>query len=319
MSLFESKFTRTLKSPWSSEADRTCRGILGAFNVDIDNATLLRSRAEKETAKNNLEKQVPQPPSWQIYKAGDVAECAVLKPAFLRALVQGYQWRLLLHARGKESLPAAGTAPTTSWWPKFTEIKRPPFASLEYYIGPTKLFDLYSPRQARPTTVPANVYDMPALEIHATKPEQPLVVKSKPAYKYYDLSKPTTKGWADAAGFYEYKKATPPQLPQDLEDMAGLPHQPGTVSLALVPFKPKTAQDPDVKKDKMGESLLLLPFEKTPAPMGLAMLVTKTKYRCFVLSDFDAVKRTANFRGVGDFSDLNDADLVSLDKDLEIW
>lgn len=31
ISLFESKFTRTLKSPWSSEADRTCRGILGGL------------------------------------------------------------------------------------------------------------------------------------------------------------------------------------------------------------------------------------------------------------------------------------------------
>ena len=325
MTLLESKFTRTLKSPWSAEADRTVRAVIGSMNVDIPKPTLLKAAEEKAKAA-----------SAGGWKAGDMAECTILKPAFLQALVQGYQWRLLLHARSKQSLPAAGAPPTKSWWVEFAELKRPPFAALEYYIGPTKLFNLYQPRQARPTTLPADVYDLPTLEV-AAKPEQPLVVKQKTAYKYYDLSKydlsnPATKAvWTDCH-FFDYVRATPADLPENLVDAPGFPHQPGTVSLNVIASKDGAIA--------LGTKIVLLPFEKdeptlvnpallpvpAKAPSGLlvsalgAIAVESSRYvRCFVLTDFDAAKRTANFRGVGDFQGLNDGDSVALDKDLEIW
>jgi hypothetical protein len=314
MSLLESKFTRTLKSPWNSEADRTVRAVIGAVNVDIDKASLLKAAADKMKAVEDAKKQYPDG-DWHIDSAGDKAECLVLKPAFLRALVQGYQWRLLLHARGKEDPPSPPAASTTtpaqsqqanSWWMRFMELKRPPFASLEYYIGPTNLFSVFQPRQQRPSTVPTGVYDLPVLEV-AAKDTQPLVIKSKPAYKFYDLSKPSSKGWS-ACQFYEYIKATPPRLPQDLEDLPGLPHQPGTVGFTQI-----DSTSTNVREDKLGKNLVLLPFEKTTAQ------VQSTRIRCFILSNYDSTQRTAAFRGVGDFAGLNDTDLVPMDGDLEMW
>ena len=299
MSLFESKFTRSLRSTWSSESDRTVRAVIGAMNVDIENDTLKKASDSKLKAKQDFTTNNPNADWRAAEAAGDQAECAVLKPAFLQTLVKNYQWRLLLHARGKEA-QASGAGPSKSWWTKFLGIKRPPFASLEYYIGSTRLYDLYKPRQPRPSTIPADAFDLPALEV-AAKDEQPLVVKSKPAYKLYDLSGPSSKGWTDCQ-FYDYVEATPQGLPENLVDMPGFPHQPGTVKVTLVALK-------DAKT--LGDKLLLLPFEKLSGPPA--------KTRCFILSDFDSVKRTATFRGVGDFQGLNDADLKPVDKDLELW
>ena len=302
MSLLESKFTRSLRSTWSSEADRTVRAVIGAMNVDIEKDVLLRAEESKLKAKQDFKTNNPNAGWRAVDAAGDKAECAVLKPAFLATLVKNYQWRLLLHARGKETqAPAAGTS--KSWWTTFLDIKRPAFASLEYYIGSTKLYDLYKPRQPRPI-LPADVYDLPALEV-AQKDEQPLVVKSKPVYKFYDISSSSSKGWTECE-FYDYIKATPQDLPQNLEDMPGFPHQPGTVKLTLVDFK-----DVATREKILGTKLILLPFEKAS--------VLPAKIRCFVLADYDLTKRTATFRGVGDFQKLDDLDLKPMDKDLELW
>ena len=137
----------------------------------------------------------------------------------------------------------------------------------------------------------------------------PLIAKAKPTYKYYDLTKPTAKGWADQAQFYEYVKGSTPDMP-------------GTVSNAFLPYVDPNPIVPPArsKADVLGTNLVLFPLEKNPDTGGMTQPSSaKTKNRCFLFSDFDAVKKTAVFRGVGDFLDLNDADLVPLGQDLEIW
>lgn len=332
MTLLESKWTRTLKCPWNSKIDRTIRAVIGAMDVDLPAAALQAAAAAKAAAvAKALTAKVAK---WDADAAGAEAEYQALVAPYIDALVQAYQWRLLLHARGKEApapAPAAGTvAPAPkAWWPRFADIRKPPFASLEYYIGTTKLDDLYQPRTPRPATLPADVFDLPLLEV-AKKDAAPLLAKKKDAYKYYDMTKASAAGWASCV-FYAFKPATPDALPDALVDARDFPHQPGTVGFANVAFKDAPAA--------LGKGLLLLPFEKftdykvsalvmgqfgtapLPAFAGAAGAPASAvdKIRCFVLSDFDPAARTATFRGVADFSGLKPADMVALDKDLELW
>lgn len=191
------------------------------------------------------------------------------------------------------------------------ELKRPPFASLDYYIGSTQLWNVFEPHQQRPATMPADIFDLPNLEL-AAHVEQPLLVKPKAAYKIYDLSKAPTKGWS-ICEFYEYIKATPSGLPENLVDLEGLPHQPGTVGFAKI----DSNNDKNVRKDQLGEGLVLLPFEK-PEKL-IPESPNPRRIRCFILSDYGSSIRNPNHKGVGDFIGLEDKDLVPLDKDLHIW
>ena len=314
LSLFESKYVRTIKSTFNAEADRTVRAVVGAMDIDIDKASLKTAADEK--AKHTSKPAADDAAKKANEAAGIQAELDVLKPAFLRTLIEAYRWRMLLHARGREvaAAPVPGAAPpsTKSWWTRFTDVKRPPFAALDYYIGSTKLYNVYKPRQQRSATLPADVYDLPDLEVAKTG-DQPLIAKAKATYKFYDHTKATTKFWTECQ-FFDYIDSNPAGLPKELVDLRGLPHQPGTVAVRVI-----KGTDVAVREDTLGKNIILLPFEKNPESTGFAAnSPAAPEIRCFVFSDYDAVKRKATFRGVGDFQGLNDADLVALDNDLEL-
>lgn len=246
-------------------------------------------------------------------KKGGRAEIDFLQKAFLTLLFEGYQWRMLLLAK-ENTTPDA----TKAWWPQLLTLKRSPVASIGYYLnsGGADLETMYRPRRlvVRPTGT--DVYDLPKLVAPYPIPELPtsnaVIAKAKAGYFYYDLTKPASKGWTSAT-FYEYLKGDSDNLP-------------GTVNLTKVNFTDATTRDA-----KLGKSLILLPIEdseekvnatspKVPAGSTTRPAKLPAKWiRCAILANYNPVARKGVFKGIGDFGGLNIADMVSLDKDVELW
>ena len=270
---------------------------MGAMDVHIDEQVLKEAVAKREKKRTEAKQQNLKDADTLANKA----EAEHLRPPFLTSLIKTYQWRMLLLAKDNANVPA-----NKAWWMIMLEVKRPPLASIGYYVndGMAGLEALYRPGQPRPTTLPPDVYDLPELAV-ATKAETPLIATKKSAYKFYDLTKATAKGWQSCV-FYEFLKQ-----PED---------QPGTVGLTQVPW----TDVPKTRDAKLGTNLILFPIvdstEKEtiglPGPGG--KMPPKWR-RCAIFSDYDATTKKATFKGVGDFSGLYAADMVGLDNDIELW
>lgn len=304
-----------------SEADLCVNAVAGAMDIELGTAvqeSIVAREAAKAKAKvQNLD--------WAATnKLVTAEECKPLKPVFLRSMFETYQWRMLLLARSFPAPPApvAGAAPPalapvvvpTSWWPSFVQLDRPKFASLEYYIGSDNLTTMYQPRLLAPPALPADLYDLPKLNISADD-NLTLIIQPKPTYKAFDMTKPTAQGWTKSE-VYTYIDGPTVKMP-------------GTVGFVNVDFKNREAA--------LGKNNVLLPIEdsaeKLPAGVGLQIMVQSAlaskpvakpanvvstapaasppppKYiRCVILFNYDPVASTAVFRGIGDFQGLKTAD-----------
>ena len=299
ITLLESKFCRTLISWWQSEADTTVKAVMGAMDVHIDDQVLKDAVAKRERKRAEaIQQGLPNPDS-----LANKAEAEHLRPPFLTALIKVYQWRMLLLAKDNANIPA-----NKAWWMIMLEVKRPALASIGYYVndGMVGLETMYRPGKPRPTTLPPDVYDLPELTV-ASKDEMPLIANKKSAYRFYDLTKATTKGWQSCI-FYEFLKQ-----PED---------QPGTVGLSQIPW----TDAKNTRDAKLGMKIVLFPIvdsteKETVGLPGPGGKMPPKWRRCAIFSGYDAAAaiKKATFKGIGDFTGLTAADLVGLDNDVELW
>lgn len=255
-----------IPNAYSGALDIDVMTLLGAVDVDI-----------KDDIKAAESLQQP-------------AKDQTIRKAFLRKLVDTYQWRMLYSAVERR----IWAADMKAFWPTLVDTdkfkRRPQFAALDTHVGSAYLQSLYGPRRPNPPAFPKDQPALPELEV-AHSDTQEILVKPRPGYKFYNLKTPPPPAKPDPV----YSSCTfygldPTSFSNKSPEGNPMPNLVQYLKLGPSDWRPL-----------FGDKVLLLPIQYLPdtdLPFPLA-----PRTRCVVVRDWQAVRGPTPLAGAASLGD----------------